>query len=133
MEPDSFPRAGAAELWLISDFPLGDEHLRLIVPLMGPGGSERDIKWGENRRTCRWPLRVPYAFGDVGSLAFHVYHCAAFLHSRRAAVAAIRNLGCNLELCFHVAQLAEYLSIATATMEQLAALQIQLSFVPVPQ
>ncbi len=123
-------RAGSAELWLISDFPIDESHLGEIRQLFGEGTSEDDIAFRPGRRCCRWPLRVPYPTRGPTSLSFHVFLCAGFLKQRRKVIDRIHALGCNLELCVHVPGLTEYFSIAAGTLQQLAELDIQFSLMP---
>ena len=122
--------AGSAELWLISDFPVDESHLRLIRQLFGENTSDADIRFRDDRKCCGWPLRVSYEADSVTSLSFHVYLCACFLKRRQAVVDKIHALGCNLELCMHVSPLTEYFSIAWGTLKQLCDLEIQFSMMP---
>src|SRR5579883_2809167 len=105
-------KAGSAELWLISDFPIEDDHLKCVRQLFGERTTDEDITIPPDRRWCRWPLRMTYPVCEVDALSFHVFLCAGFLKQRRAAVDRLHALGCNLELCFHIPGLTEYFSIA---------------------
>lgn len=127
---EAIPAAGNAELWLISDFPIDDKQLQQIRRLFGERTSDADVHFSANRKVCHWPLRVGYESGAVHDPAFHVYLCAGFLKQRRSVVARIRELGCNLELCLHIPGLTKYFSMASATMKQLADLEISFSLMP---
>jgi len=122
------PSAGIAKLAVISDFPIDDQLMRVVRQLWGENTTEGDLVFGINRKWCEWPCRVPYEGGSVGDLGFHIYLCAGFLSQRRKIVERIHQLGCNLEISMHVTGLPDYLSLAAGTMQQLADLDIQLSF-----
>lgn len=121
------PSAGTAKLALISDFPIEEKELHAVRRLFGENTTDSDLEFGPNRKTCQWPCRVPYEY-EVTSLGFHIFLCAGFLCQKRADVNGIHELGCNLELCITVPRLTGYTSLASATMKQLADLDIQLSF-----
>ncbi|MDZ4686959.1 MAG: hypothetical protein SH850_17935 [Planctomycetaceae bacterium] len=127
------PSAGIAKLLLISDFPIDDEQLRAIRRLYEGGTSDADLEFSANRKCCQWPCRVPYKGVEITSLGGHIFFCSGYLSQRRAVVQRIHDLGCNLELCLYVDGLTEYLGLASGTMQQLADLQVQLSFTPIQQ
>ncbi len=122
--------AGSAQLLLISDAPIDDELWGVIRQLYGAETTDGDLTFSAQRRSCQWPCRVTCPSSGLTSLRQHVFLCAAFLSQRRSVVQRLHELGCNLELCLHVSGLTEHLSLAAATMKQLADLHIQLSFIP---
>ena len=124
------PSAGVAKLLLISDFPIEEELLQVARQLWAGGTTDAELEFGENRKWCLWPCRVPDNGGQIRQLGEHIYLCTVFLVQRRKIVTQIRQLGCNLELCFYISGFSEYVSLCSATMKFLSDLEIQLSFQP---
>ena len=125
------PSAGVAKLVLISDFPIDESLLQVVRQLWSGGTTDAELVFDGSRRTCVWPCRVLHEYGDVRQLGFHVFLCATFLSKHRKIVDRMHQLGCKLELRLDVSALSEDLSLAAATMKQLADLHIQLSFHPI--
>jgi hypothetical protein len=120
-----------AELAMISDFPIDELQLRLVRQLFGERTSDDELRLGPERRHCIWPLRVSDGHREeVQDLSYMIFLCAGFLTRRRAIVRQIHQSGCNLELCLRVDRITQYTSLASATMQQLSELDIQLSFFP---
>jgi hypothetical protein len=117
-----------AEFCLISDFPVGPGQLLGAEALFGRGTTRADVRFGPDRKTCRWPLWVDDP-GDPAAPSTLVWACAAFLKRRRATVEGLRASGCNLELCVHAPTPLRYFSVAAGTMAMMAELEVQLSLV----
>ena len=113
-----------AEMLLISDFPVGDDHFTLIHKLAGSPIVQEDMKISDSGRGCRWPLRLDDSYGKDASM--FLWEIATYLTRNQKVVAAIHALGCNLQLNLYSVKLRPQLSICASTLSQLADLEIQL-------
>lgn len=125
------PSAGRAWLVLITDFSVEAEHLALMRQISGDATIEGEVEYfpPETRKCCRWPLHLDDHGERVEAVARHLQLCVRFLETHAGRIRAIRNLGCNMGLEFHVEAFEPYLLILPSTMRGLASLSLSLDFV----
>lgn len=116
----------SAELLMIADEPIGALHLELAVKLAGPRIELSAFKFGESRRYCTWPLELELPDNHSATTSSRLWHIAGYLYRNRATVAAIREMGCNLQLNLSGVSLSRVLSIDSGTLKKLGDLEIQL-------
>jgi hypothetical protein len=122
---------GSAELLLITDATVDDNHVAQILRLAGPGTTREKIMLVGDGRTCTWPLELEVpdwtTIRDVGS---HLYHLADYLWRNRETVHAIHALGCNLQLNIRDVMLRPQISLSSTALKRLGDLDIQLELFP---
>ena len=125
------PSAGRPWLYLITDFSVEEEHLALMRQISGDATIAGEVEYvtPETRKCCRWPLRVDDRGERVDTVGRHVQLGAAFVKEHAQRIRAIRALGCNMGLEFHVESFEPYLLILPSTMQALAGLSLPLDFV----
>ena len=123
--------AGTAQLLLITDCTVGDEHIAQILKLAGRGITRDHIDIIGAGRTCTWPLELDaHGHNSIEDVASHLWLLAGYLSQNRDTVHAIRNLGCNLQLNVYGVTLDPPVSMAASTLQQLGELDIQLALFP---
>ncbi|HBE72268.1 MAG TPA: hypothetical protein DDW52_29390 [Planctomycetaceae bacterium] len=125
------PSIGIAELLLITDCTVSDEHFPWILKLAGRGIEREQVTLVDSGRTCTWPLELEVpSYTSIDSVGSHVWHLAGYLSQNRETVHAIQNLGCNLQLNVHGVALNAPLTLPASTLQQLGELYIQLQLIP---
>jgi hypothetical protein len=75
---------GSAELMLISDFPIEDEHTELILQLSGRPITRDDIAIVASRLSATWPLRLASPrLSSIQTPDSHLWHIAMYLTRQR--------------------------------------------------
>ena len=122
---------GTAELLLITDSTVADDHFAWIIKLAGRSIAREQVRLVGAGRSCIWPLELEVpSYTSIDSVGSHVWHLAGYLSQNRDTVHAIQNLGCNLQLNLHGVVLDAPLTLPASTLQQLGELNIQLQLQP---
>ena len=116
---------GTAELLLIADEQVVGKHIDLAIKLAGRHIDRTSVV--ASGRVCTWPLQVEVPiYTSSTNAGSHLWYIAGYLHRNRDTVAAIRSLGCNLQLNLTGVSLTQPFAICASTLKMLGDLDIQL-------
>ena len=118
---------GIAELLLIADEQIVPKHIDLAIKLAGRPIDRTSVNVVASGRVCTWPLQLDVpSYTSIGNAGSHLWYIAGYLHRNRDTVAAIRSLGCNLQLNLTGVSLSQPFVICASTLKMLGDLDIQL-------